>query len=208
MHALHSRSLFSRPDGAARPSRRGVSGSAPSTFPTSCTARGAGRSSRARSRCCTRSGTRRRRRRSRDVRPSDPAVRDGVVGRGDEQLPPGLARPTPAELARGGAAAAKAKAIGAKTDREKGYIDAIAAFYSDTDTLDPTRAPCLRSGDGAARAANPGRRRGGDLLCTVAHRHGMSTADRQDVRVPEAGGGDPQPAAGKRIPIIPASRTT
>jgi tetratricopeptide (TPR) repeat protein len=38
---------------------------------------------------------------------------------------------SPAELARGVAAAAKAKEIGAKTTREQGYIDAIAIFYRD-----------------------------------------------------------------------------
>ena len=39
---------------------------------------------------------------------------------------------SPAELARGIAAASKAAAVGAKTpERERGYIDAIAAFYRD-----------------------------------------------------------------------------
>src|SRR5258706_2336740 len=40
---------------------------------------------------------------------------------------------SPAELARGVAAAAKAKSTGAKTARENGYIDAIAAFYHDVE---------------------------------------------------------------------------
>src|SRR3954464_14920989 len=43
---------------------------------------------------------------------------------------------SPAELARGVAAAAKAKAAGAKSNREKAYIDAIAAFYNDVDHVD------------------------------------------------------------------------
>jgi len=48
---------------------------------------------------------------------------------------------SPAELTRGVAAAAKAKSVGAKTPRERGYIDAVAAFYRDADTLDTvTRA--------------------------------------------------------------------
>ena len=48
---------------------------------------------------------------------------------------------SPAELARGVAAAAKAKSVGAKTPRERGYIDAVAAFYRDADKLDTvTRA--------------------------------------------------------------------
>src|SRR5437762_1976611 len=40
---------------------------------------------------------------------------------------------SPAELARGIAAAEKAKAAGARTPREQGYIDAIVAFYRDAD---------------------------------------------------------------------------
>src|SRR5258707_4558614 len=58
---------------------------------------------------------------------------------------------SPAELARGAAAAAKAKAVGAKTDREKGYIDAITAFYNDVDHADlntraaPTKRGCSDS---------------------------------------------------------------
>ncbi len=48
---------------------------------------------------------------------------------------------TAAELARGVAAAEKAKSVGAKTAREQGYIDAIATFYRDAGKLDtPTRA--------------------------------------------------------------------
>jgi hypothetical protein len=44
--------------------------------------------------------------------------------------------PTPAALKAGAAAVAKAEAIGGKTERERGYIAAIAAFYRDSDTLD------------------------------------------------------------------------
>jgi hypothetical protein len=41
------------------------------------------------------------------------------------------APPSPKQMAEGAAAIAKAKAVGAKTPREQGYIDAVAAFYSD-----------------------------------------------------------------------------
>lgn len=44
--------------------------------------------------------------------------------------------PTPPALEGGGAAVAKAEALGAKTERERGYIAAIAAFYPDSDRLD------------------------------------------------------------------------
>jgi tetratricopeptide (TPR) repeat protein len=43
------------------------------------------------------------------------------------------APPNPQELAAGRAAAEKAAALGAKTDREHGYIAAIGAFYRDSD---------------------------------------------------------------------------
>jgi hypothetical protein len=44
--------------------------------------------------------------------------------------------PPPPALAAGAAAVAKAEAIGAKTERERGYLSAIAAFYRDSDRLD------------------------------------------------------------------------
>ncbi len=48
---------------------------------------------------------------------------------------------SPPELARGVAAAAKAASLGAKTERESGYIDAIVTFYRDADKIDTvTRA--------------------------------------------------------------------
>jgi tetratricopeptide (TPR) repeat protein len=63
---------------------------------------------------------------------------------------------SPAELARGVAAAAKAKSVGAKTDREEGYIDAIAAFYNDVDHVDlNTRARAYEAAMQRLTAANP-----------------------------------------------------
>jgi tetratricopeptide (TPR) repeat protein len=56
------------------------------------------------------------------------------------------APPMPAELAAGRAAAEKAAALGAKTDRERGYIAAIGAFYKDSDKADHrTRALAYRT---------------------------------------------------------------
>ena len=51
------------------------------------------------------------------------------------------AAPTPAEITRGKAAAAKAVAAGARTEREKAYVAAIAPFFENADTADhKTRA--------------------------------------------------------------------
>ncbi len=51
------------------------------------------------------------------------------------------APPSPAELEKGARAAQKAKQIGAKTKRERDYIDAIAQFFDDRERVDhSTRA--------------------------------------------------------------------
>jgi tetratricopeptide (TPR) repeat protein len=50
-------------------------------------------------------------------------------------LHPIWAPPVPQELATGIEASEKAKALGAKTDREKAYIDAIHTFYAGADKL-------------------------------------------------------------------------
>jgi tetratricopeptide (TPR) repeat protein len=55
------------------------------------------------------------------------------------------APPNPEELAAGSEAAARATSIGGATDRERGFIDAIAAFYADAATVDHgTRARAYR----------------------------------------------------------------
>lgn len=46
------------------------------------------------------------------------------------------APPNPAEMERGREAAVKAKKLGAKTARERGYIDAISTFYKDADKVE------------------------------------------------------------------------
>jgi hypothetical protein len=47
-----------------------------------------------------------------------------------------VAAPTPADLKKGAAAVETARSLAAKTEREKDYIAAIAAFYANADTLD------------------------------------------------------------------------
>ena len=64
--------------------------------------------------------------------------------------------PTPDELKNGAEAAAKAKEAGAKTDRERGYIDAINTFYADSDkTPHATRALGYESAMEKLAAAYP-----------------------------------------------------
>ncbi|HEY3056923.1 MAG TPA: hypothetical protein VGK31_13440 [Thermoanaerobaculia bacterium] len=71
-------------------------------------------------------------------------------------LHPIWAPPTPNELKAGIDAAARAKTAGAKTDRERAYIDAINIYYSDSDKLDHrTRMLAYEKAMDALSAANP-----------------------------------------------------
>jgi hypothetical protein len=64
--------------------------------------------------------------------------------------------PTPGELNAGAEAAAKAREVGTKTDRERAYIDAISAFYADAaNTPHPARALAYEAAMEKVAAANP-----------------------------------------------------
>lgn len=66
------------------------------------------------------------------------------------------APPTPAELAGGRTAAEEAAKVGARSEREKGYIAAIGAFYRDSDKLDHrTRALAYKAEMEKLAAAYP-----------------------------------------------------
>ena len=66
------------------------------------------------------------------------------------------AAPTADELAKGSAAAQRAVEMGVKSDRERAFIAAIAAFYRDTATLDHrTRVKAYEQAMSAAVAAFP-----------------------------------------------------
>jgi len=75
------------------------------------------------------------------VAKSDPDCAMAYWGVAMSLFHPVWAPGTEAELQRGRVAVAKATSIGGKTQREKDYIAAIAAFYQDSDKLPhPTRA--------------------------------------------------------------------
>ena len=69
---------------------------------------------------------------------TDPGCAMGFWGLAMSQWYPLWFPPTPAALRAGAAAVERAKAI-AKTDREAAYVDAIAAFYADANTVDHRR---------------------------------------------------------------------
>ncbi len=71
-------------------------------------------------------------------------------------LHPLWAPPTADELKVGREAAAKAKQVGAKTPRERAFIDAINAFHADADRLDhPTRMLAYEKAMAEVERANP-----------------------------------------------------
>jgi tetratricopeptide (TPR) repeat protein len=71
-------------------------------------------------------------------------------------LHPLWAPPTPDEFKTGKEAAEKAAGAGAKTDREKAYIQAINAYYANSDTLDhPARMRAYETAMAALERDNP-----------------------------------------------------
>ena len=120
-------------------------------------------------------------------------------------------------LPLGLAALQKAKAIGAKTQRERDYIDALLVFYTDYDKVaHGARVQAYLKAMEALAQRYPGRRRSADRLCHHAERRGL--AQRQDLCQPAQGcrhpGADLQApaAASRRRPLsdpplrLPADR--
>jgi hypothetical protein len=71
-----------------------------------------------------------------DVAKSDPKCGMAYWGVAMSFYHPVWTPPVPAELRSGSAAALEAKRVGARTQRERGYIAAIATFYQDADKVD------------------------------------------------------------------------
>ena len=92
----------------------------------------------------------------RQIANTDPACGMAWWGVAMTNYHPLWSPPTPAELKTGMEAAAKAKEIGAKTDRERAFIDAINAFYEDA-TAKPhaMRAAAYEAAMEKVAAANP-----------------------------------------------------
>ncbi|HKP82719.1 MAG TPA: hypothetical protein VJT69_11895 [Pyrinomonadaceae bacterium] len=87
--------------------------------------------------------------------------------------------PTPAELKKGWSAVEKAKAAGAKTQREQGYIAAIEIFYKDHDKLDHrTRAFAYSDAMKQLHARNPTDREAGVFYALSLIATGMMSPDK------------------------------
>ena len=96
-----------------------------------------------------------------------------------------------AQIKNGLAAVERARAIGATTERERAYIDAVANLYADAERR-PQRARVEAYRDAMGQLTRPlsGRQRGADLLRAVAD--GGGGHQRQDLREPAAGGRHPR----------------
>ena len=108
---------------------------------------------------------------------------------------------------RAQAAIDKGRAMGAKTQRERDYLEAVAAYYDEFRRPQRARAPArprrgLRSAGGEVSEG----RRGADLLRALPRRH--AAAVRPDLRRLPQGGGDPREAVQRSIRSTRAWRTT
>jgi Tfp pilus assembly protein PilF len=97
------------------------------------------------------------------------------------------AAPTPAEFKRGSEAISKAKEIGARTPREKGYIDALDAFYRDADKLDHrTRVFAYHEAMKKVYRDNPSDREAGVFYALTLIATGAMSNDKTYAREKEA----------------------
>jgi tetratricopeptide (TPR) repeat protein len=90
------------------------------------------------------------------VAAKDPACGMAFWGIAMTWYHPIWAPPTPKELAAGAAAAAKARELGATTDRERGYVAAVGTFYRDWERRDHnTRASDYKAAMEALSRTSP-----------------------------------------------------
>lgn len=86
------------------------------------------------------------------------------------------APPTPAELAKGNQSVQRAKQIGAKTRRERDYIDAIALFFTDWEKVDhSTRASRYEHAMEQVYTRYPGDREGGVFYALALNAVALAT---------------------------------
>ena len=98
--------------------------------------------------------------------------------------------PTREAFMQGKAAIEKAAAVGARTDRERAYIAALAMFYGDFDKLDhKSRSLAYERAMAGVYAELPRRPRGGDVL--RARAPGDGQPERHDLRQPAQERRDP-----------------
>lgn len=97
------------------------------------------------------------------------------------------APPTAAELQRGARAAEQARAVGARTQRERDYIEAVGLFYKDADKLDHrTRAAAYGEAMGRLSKRYPSDREAGVFYALTLIAKGMAANDKTYANEKEA----------------------
>ena len=118
---------------------------------------------------------------------TDPRCAMGHWGVAMSNYHPIWAPPSPAELQKGSSAVDKAKAIGAKTPRERDYIAAIEAFYKASDKLDHrTRTFAYSDAMKQLHLRYPSDREAGVFYALTLIATGMMSNDKSYAREKEA----------------------
>jgi len=122
-----------------------------------------------------------------EVTVTDPQCGMGYWGVAMSNYHPLWVPPTPAELKKGWAAVEKARAAGARTPREQGYIAAIELFYKDNDKLDhQKRAFAYSDAMKQLSASNPTDREAAVFYALSLIATGMMSHDKSYVREKQA----------------------
>jgi hypothetical protein len=114
-----------------------------------------------------------------EVTVTDPRCGMGYWGIAMSNYHPLWAPPTPAELEKASSALKKAKAVGARTRRERDYIAAIEVFYKDADKLDHrTRTFAYSEAMEQLYRRNPSDREAGVFYALTLIAKGMMANDK------------------------------
>lgn len=123
----------------------------------------------------------------RETAAADPRCAMAQWGVAMSNLHPVWAAPTPAELARGTEAVARARALGGATPRERDYIAAIGTFYDGADRLPHlTRLLAYLEAMKGLHARYPDDREGGIFYALALIAAGMTDQDASFAREREA----------------------
>jgi tetratricopeptide (TPR) repeat protein len=114
-----------------------------------------------------------------EVNAADPRCGMGHWGVAMSNYHPLWAPPTAAEFRRGAQAAERARAVGARTQRERDYIEAVGLFYKDADRLDHrARADAYGEAMGRLSRRYPADREAGVFYALTLIAKGMAAGDK------------------------------
>ncbi|HEX8119089.1 MAG TPA: hypothetical protein VF521_17560, partial [Pyrinomonadaceae bacterium] len=114
-----------------------------------------------------------------EVAAADPRCGMAFWGVALSNYHPLWAPPTAAELQKGRRAVEKARAVGARTQRERDYIAAVELFFKDSDKLDhATRARAYHEAMGRLYRRNPSDREAGVFYALTLIAKGAAAGDK------------------------------